>query len=322
MRRLKTTAWMSSPDSRVAMLKERLAACDLCPRGCGVDRLQSELGFCRAKGGLQVAHMGLHFGEEPPISGVNGSGTIFFTHCNLRCVYCQNYQISQQVETIPSRVLSPAGLADVMLSLEGRGAHNINLVSPTHVIAAVAESLLMARRQGLSIPIVYNTNGYDALSTLQALEGLVDIYLPDVRYSDNRHARAYSAVGDYVQVNRRAIREMYRQVGNLQFTPQGIARQGVLVRHLVLPQDVAGSQASLEFLASLSTEMYVSLMSQYAPHYRARSHPPLDRKITAFEYEHVLDQALSLGLDNCFVQELVSSDTLVPDFAQTQPFEY
>jgi putative pyruvate formate lyase activating enzyme len=239
----------------------------------------------------------------------------------LRCVYCQNYQISQQVETIPTRVLSPAELADEMLSLEERGAHNINLVSPTHVIATVAEGLLLARRRGLSIPIVYNTNGYDALSTLQALEGLVNIYLPDIRYSDNRHAQAYSAVGDYVQVNRRAIREMYRQVGNLQFTPQGIACQGVLVRHLVLPQDVAGSQASLEFLASLSTQMYVSLMSQYAPHYRARSHPPLHRKITAVEYERVLDQALSLGLDNCFIQELESSDTLVPDFAQTEPFE-
>jgi len=207
-----------------------------------------------------------------------------------------------------------------MLALQQRGAHNINLVSPTHVIAQVAESLCIARERGLSIPIVYNTNGYDAVETLQCLEGLVDIYLPDIKYSDNRLAKSYSGIAHYVEVNRRAIREMFRQVGNLTFGRQGIAQRGILVRHLVLPKDRAGSKESLVFLASLSPEMHISIMAQYSPQFKAKNIPPLNRRISYTEYETVLDDALALGLDHCFIQELESSESLLPDFRQADPF--
>ena len=305
---------------RALSLKSRLASCDVCPHRCGVNRLEKETGFCRTTDEIVVAHVGLHFGEEPPISGTGGSGTIFFARCNSRCVYCQNYQISQRPEEIPTRALSPAELADEMLALQRRGAHNVNLVSPTHVIAQVAESVCIAREKGLSIPIVYNTNGYDAVETLRCLDGLIDVYLPDVKYSDDAVARAYSGIERYVEVNRAAIAEMFRQVGHLALDGDGIARRGLLVRHLVLPAGLAGSWDSLAFLASLSTDMVVSLMAQYSPQYKARHMPPLDRRISKAEYERVLDWALELGLDRCFVQEVESSEVLVPDFRRAEPF--
>jgi len=305
---------------RALSLKSRLASCDVCPHRCGVNRLEKETGFCRTTDEIVVAHVGLHFGEEPPISGTGGSGTIFFARCNSRCVYCQNYQISQRAEEIPTRVLTPEELADEMLALQERGAHNVNLVSPTHVIAQVAESVCIAREKGLSIPIVYNTNGYDAVETLRCLDGLIDVYLPDVKYSDDAAARAYSGIERYVEVNRAAIAEMFRQVGHLALDGDGIARRGILVRHLVLPAGLAGSRDSLAFLASLSTDVVVSLMAQYSPQYKARRMPPLDRRISRAEYERVLDWALELGLDRCFVQQVESSQVLVPDFRRAQPF--
>lgn len=301
-------------------LRERLLSCDLCPRCCGADRARGQVGVCRTGDDLPVAHVGLHFGEEPPISGTKGSGTIFFAHCNLRCVYCQNFQISQRAEELPIRHLTPVELADEMLALQARGAHNVNLVSPTHVAAGVAEALTIARERGLRIPVVYNSNGYDAVETLQGLEGLVDIYLPDIKYSDDAVAKAYSGVDGYVEANRRAIAEMLRQVGNLVTDRRGIARRGLLVRHLVLPAGLAGSADSLAFLASLSRDMVVSLMAQYSPQHRAREFPPLDRKITVEEYEAVVDMALELGLENCFVQEVESSEVFVPDFREGDPF--
>lgn len=306
---------------QVRLLKKRLVSCDLCPHRCRVNRLADEVGFCGSGAEIEVAHSGLHFGEEPPISGVRGSGAIFFTRCNMRCVYCQNYQISQRPHLIPKRALSPFELAEEMLALQAQDAHNINLVSPTHVVAQAAESICIARERGLSLPIVYNTNGYDAVDTLQCLDGLIDIYLPDIKYSDDAAARAYSGVERYVAVNRRAIREMFRQVGNLALDEHGIARRGLLVRHLVLPDDVAGSSDSLAFLASLSQDMVISLMAQYSPQFKARGMPPLDRKITLAEYDRVLDEALALGLGNCFVQECESSETLLPDFRRETPFD-
>jgi putative pyruvate formate lyase activating enzyme len=305
---------------RALALKKRLASCDICPRSCRVNRVNGETGFCRTTDEIPVAHIGLHFGEEPPISGSEGSGAIFFANCNLRCVYCQNFQISQCAEEISIQTLSPDELADEMLGLQAKGAHNINLVSPTHVIAQVAPSLCLARERGLSIPVVYNTNGYEALATLRCLEGLVDIYLPDIKYSDDACAKSYSGVDDYVDVNRQAIQEMFRQVGNLAFDHQGIARKGLLVRHLVLPADRAGSKESLRFLASLSQEMYISLMAQYSPQFKARNIAPLDRRISAVEYERVLDYALELGLDNCFIQEVESNALLIPDFRKADPW--
>jgi putative pyruvate formate lyase activating enzyme len=305
---------------RALSLKSRLSSCDICPRACRVDRRGGETGFCKTTDEILVAHSGLHFGEEPPISGTRGSGTIFFANCNLRCVYCQNFQISQRAEEICTQTLSPDDLADGMLALQERGAHNVNLVSPTHVAAQVAESLCIARERGLSIPIVYNTNGYDAVHTLRCLEGLIDIYLPDIKYSDDVVALSYSGVDRYVEVNRRAIAEMFRQVGTLALDRQGIAQRGILVRHLVLPQDCAGSKESLKFLASLSKRMVASVMAQYSPQHMAGSTPPLDRRISDAEYERVLDYALELGLDRCFVQEFESSETLIPDFRKAYPF--
>jgi putative pyruvate formate lyase activating enzyme len=306
---------------RALSLRDRLSACDVCPRGCGVNRSEGETGFCLTTDQVVVAHVGLHFGEEPPISGTRGSGTIFFANCNLRCVYCQNFQISQRAGEISTRVLSPGELAGEMLALQRRGAHNVNLVSPTHVAAQVAEGLCIAREAGLSIPVVYNTNGYDAVETLQCLQGLIDVYLPDIKYSDDALASRYSGVDDYVGVNRRAIAEMFRQVGHLALDGQGIAQRGLLVRHLVLPENCAGSEESLRFLASLSREMVVSIMAQYSPQYKARAMPPLDRRVNAAEYEAVLDCAWELGLDRCFVQEYESSETLLPDFRRANPFE-
>lgn len=306
---------------RALSLKARLISCDLCPHRCRVNRLEKEIGFCRSTDDIVIAHVGLHFGEEPPISGTDGSGTIFFARCNARCVYCQNYQISQCADEIPTRTLAPDELAGEMLALQRRGAHNVNLVSPTHVIAQVAESLCIARENGLSIPVVYNTNGYDAVETLRCLDGLIDVYLPDIKYSDNAAARAYSGIDRYVEINRKAIAEMYRQVGNLVLDRDGIAQRGILVRHLVLPEDRAGSRASLAFLASLSREMVVSIMAQYSPQHKAQDIPPLDRPISEAEYERVLDWAWELGLQRCFVQEPESSDALVPDFRRPNPFE-
>ena len=305
---------------RAMSLREHLRSCDICPHRCGANRVDGETGFCGASDDIVIAYSGLHVGEEPPISGTRGSGTIFFAHCNSRCVYCQNYQISQRVEEIPTRTLSPDELAAEMLALQRRGAHNINLVSPTHVAAQVAEGLCIARERGLSIPIVYNTNGYDAVETLRCLEGLIDVYLPDIKYSEDAVARTYSGIDRYVEVNRSAIVEMFRQVGNLSLDREGIARRGILVRHLVLPEDLAGSVESLAFLASLSREIVISLMAQYSPQYKARGMPPLDRKISQEEYERVLDWAWDLGLERCFVQEVESSEALVPDFLQADPF--
>jgi len=311
---------MAALKDRALSLKGRLASCDICPHACHVNRNRGETGFCRTTDDIVIAHSGLHFGEEPPISGTRGSGAIFFVNCNLRCVYCQNYQISQCAQGIPTRTLSPDELAGEMLALQQRGAHNINLVSPTHVAPQVAESVCLAREQGLSVPIVYNTNGYDAVDTLRCLEGMVDIYLPDIKYSDDVVARSYSGIAGYVDVNRRAIREMFRQVGNLAVDRQGIAHKGLLVRHLVLPGDRAGSKESLAFLASLSPDMSISLMAQYSPQHKAKKMPPLDKRLCDAEYEAVLDCAWALGLEHCFVQELESSEGLVPDFRRANPF--
>jgi len=311
----------SSIQQRALALKQRLSACDLCPHRCGVDRLAGQSGLCRTGALSPIAHVGLHYGEEPPISGTRGSGTIFFANCNLRCVYCQNYQISQCAEEIPTQEMTPEELAAEMLRLERIGAHNINLVSPSHVVAQIAEALIIARKQGLAIPIVYNTNGYDSVDSLRALEGLIDVYLPDIKYSSDETARTYSGAERYVAANRAAIAEMFRQVGNLTVDEGGTARKGVIVRHLVLPEDLAGSRDSLDFLASLSRDIVVSLMSQYSPQFKACGMPPLDRRITLVEYQRVVDYAWELGLESCLVQEMESSENLIPDFREESPFD-
>src|SRR5512142_41478 len=216
-------------------LTDQLFKCECCPRNCGVNRLTGQLGVCRIDARIQVAYAGLHFGEEPPISGVRGSGTIFFAGCNLRCVFCQNYQISQKFQQSHTRTLTTEELASEMLRLQHEGAHNINMVSPSHMIFQMADAIQAAKRKGLVVPIVYNTNGYDSVEALRQIRGLVDIYLPDIKYLDDGLGKRYSAVKDYAAVIPGALREMLGQVGPLEMDEEGIAVRGLLVRHLVLP---------------------------------------------------------------------------------------
>lgn len=306
---------------RAALAQKKLATCDLCPRQCRVDRTADQTGFCGANDRMAISHIGLHHGEEPPLSGTHGSGAVFFTHCNLHCCYCQNWQISHPAQTEKEKYYTPRALADAMLGLQKQGAHNINLVSPSHYVPQIMASLYYAKMDGLEIPIIYNTNGYDSTDTLQLLDGIIDIYLPDIKYGDDKMALKFSQALDYAKFNRPAIKEMFRQVGQLKLDKNGIATDGLIVRHLVLPNDVSGSIDCLQFIASISKEIHLSLMSQYRPEYRASKYRELDRKITADEYEKVSVAAEQLGLANGWFQEFDSSEILFPDFRQDRPFK-
>lgn len=282
-------------DRRVRIAWQHLERCDLCPRYCRVNRLQGTQGaVCRTGERAWVASYGPHHGEERPISGFGGSGTIFFTWCNLRCVFCQNWEISQKGE---GRAVSPEALAGMMLELQAMGCHNINLVSPSHVVAQILAAVALAARQGLRLPLVYNTGGYDSPEALALLDGVVDIYMPDMKWGDSQAAHRYSHVRDYWSVNRAAVREMHRQVGDLVLDDRGIAVRGLLVRHLVLPGDLANTRRVLEFIArELSPRTYVNLMDQYYPCYRAGEYPPLDRRLSAAEFRAAVETARELGL--------------------------
>ncbi|MCR4433488.1 MAG: radical SAM protein [Caldiserica bacterium] len=288
-------------EKRVGEALESLKECRLCPRYCKVNRFQVK-GFCRTGRYAAVSSYNAHFGEEPPISGYRGSGTIFFTNCNLRCIYCQNYPISQLGH---GEEVSPEELAGMMLTLQNWGCHNINFVTPSHVVAQILEALLIAVPRGLSIPLVYNSSGYDSLEALRLLDGVVDIYMPDLRYSDNNAGKKFSGVNDYAEVSRTAVREMHRQVGDLKLDKEGIAIKGLLIRHLVLPNGWAGTKATMEFISrELSKETYISLMSQYFPAYKAVQNPQLNRRITKSEYEEAKKAMLQAGLENGWFQEI------------------
>jgi len=276
-------------------LNKLLEKCHLCPRKCLVNRLQDEKGFCGAGKRAAVSSYNLHFGEEPPISGYRGSGTIFLTHCNLRCCFCQNYPISQLGNGQEVEIFQ---LAKMMLKLQELGAHNINFVTPTHFVPQIVEALEVAVREGLNIPLVYNSGGYDSVETLKLLDGIVDVYMPDAKYSNPQSARTYSRADDYFEVNKKALLEMHRQVGDLKMDREGIAEQGLLVRHLVLPEDVVGSRRVLEFIGrNISQNTYISIMAQYHPAHRASEFPELSRKISETEYDAVLKMADELGLE-------------------------
>lgn len=278
---------------RAAQAREHLLACDLCARHCGVNRLE-QLGFCRTGPLAWVASFGPHHGEERPLSGWAGSGTVFFSRCNLRCLYCQNHTISQR---FAGRMLTPEELAAVFLSIQGMGCHNLNLVSPTHVLAAILPALALAAEQGLRLPIVYNTGGYDSLEALALLDGIVDLYMPDMKYDDASVSRRLSHAAVYPQANRAAVREMHRQVGDLVTDECGLAARGLLVRHLVLPEGLAGTPGIVQFLAEeVSTNTYLNLMDQYRPAYWARAHPALGRPITRREFEAAVQSARRAGL--------------------------
>jgi putative pyruvate formate lyase activating enzyme len=279
-----------------------LARCELCPHGCGVDRLAGERGVCGMGDLPKVSSWNLHAWEEPPISGHRGSGTIFFSGCTGRCCFCQNYPISQLGY---GDVVSISRLANMMLELQRRGAHNINLVTPTHFVPAILAALPHAVRQGLRLPLVYNTSGYERVETLRLLEGVVDIWLPDAKYADDAVARRLSGFQNYVEHNRAALREMLRQVGaELVVDSEGLARRGLIVRHMVLPDGLAGSAAVLAWIAQeLCPQVHVSLMDQYFPAHRAVGDPVLGRKLRPEEYAAALEAIDASGLENGWCQQ-------------------
>lgn len=272
----------------------RLASCDICPRRCGVDRLKDERGFCRSGRLARVAGFAPHFGEEAPLVGQSGSGTIFFSGCNLSCVFCQNWDISQQDA---GREVSAAELARMMLALQRRGCHNINFVTPTHVVPQIQEALVLAREEGLSIPLVYNSGGYDCVETLRLLVGIFDIYMPDAKYGSDEPALKYSNAPNYTSIMKEAIREMHRQVGDLVIDEDAVARRGLLVRHLVLPGDAARTDEVVRFLSEeISPNTYLNVMDQYRPEYHACRFPELCRPLRQREYAHALRLAAQAGL--------------------------
>jgi putative pyruvate formate lyase activating enzyme len=281
--------------ARAAELLGGLESCELCPRRCGVNRLRGEKGFCRTGRLAAVSSYGPHFGEERPLVGEGGSGTIFFTHCNLRCCFCQNYEISHLGQGVEVRA---EGLARLMVGLQEQGCHNVNLVSPSHVVAQIVEALPLAVEAGLRVPLVYNTGGYDLPRALRALEGIVDIYMPDFKVSRPEAARDLAEAPDYPEVARDALREMHRQVGDLAVGPDGLALRGLLVRHLVLPGGLAGTGECLGWIAThLSQDTYVNVMDQYRPCGTARRDSRLSHGITPEEFREAVGEARRLGLN-------------------------
>jgi putative pyruvate formate lyase activating enzyme len=279
-----------------------LGSCVICPRKCKVNRLKDQKGFCKTGLKARVYSFLAHHGEEPPVSGENGSGTIFFAGCNMACVYCQNYEFSQ--ENCPAREVDSRELANIMLDLQNSRCHNINFVTPTHVLPQILNALLIAIPEGLKIPLVYNTSGYELPEIIKLLEGIVDIYLPDMRYADNNLAIKYSFALDYPQYNQAALKEMQRQVGVAQIDKSGIIDRGVIIRHLVLPQDLSGTGKIMEFIArELSQDTYISLMSQYMPCYKSDKFPEISRRISMEEYEGAQEKMHKLGLNNGWIQE-------------------
>ncbi len=281
-------------EKRAAEARRLLSACTLCPWECIIDRTQGEKGHCRAPAGAVVSGFNAHFGEEPTLVGYGGSGTIFFSHCNLDCVFCQNWEISHQGE---GKEVSPLELARIMLALQQRGCHNINLVTPSPHVAPILQALLTARDQGLRVPLVYNCGGYESVATLRLLEGIVDIYMPDFKYGETADAERCSGPPDYPYRARHALREMQHQVGDLETDEQGIAQRGLLVRHLVLPGGLAGTKDVVLFLAEqISPHCAVNIMGQYYPAYRAGQYPPLDRHVNSKEVREARNIATAAGL--------------------------
>lgn len=280
----------------------RLAACDLCPHRCGVNRIRGEQGRCRSGFKPRIASANLHRGEEPPISGSKGSGTIFFSGCTLSCVFCQNFPISQQNT---GETMSTWELARRILQLQKRGAHNLNLVTPSHWLPQFMAALWLAIPQGFNLPVVWNSSGYEAMDALQLLDGVVSLYLPDMKYSDDLQAKELSDAPGYTAINRLAVQEMLRQVGHLQTDDHGIATRGLIVRHLVLPQGRAGSAVTLPWVAEqLGLETHIALMSQYFPAHRAAAMCGINRGLTHQEYDAAVSALEDAGLENGWVQEL------------------
>lgn len=281
---------------------QRLASCDLCPHECRVNRIKGEIGSCRSGFRPKIASANLHRGEEPPISGTKGSGTIFFSGCTLQCVFCQNFPISQLGN---GEELTTAALAQKMLQLQRRGAHNINFVTPTHFMPQILAALWLAIPQGFRLPLVWNTSGFERVDALTLLDGVVAIYLPDMKYADDTVARQLSGARGYREANRAAVREMFRQVGHLETDDHGIAVKGLIIRHLVLPEGKAGSSETIYWLAdNIGTETHIALMSQYFPAGGASTMAGIDRPVNQAEYDAAVAALEAAGHDNGWVQEL------------------
>lgn len=284
------------------MLKE-LEQCKICPRECKVNRIEEKLGNCKASGKIEISLVSLHMFEEPCISGKNGSGTIFFSHCNLHCMFCQNYEISQNIRK--GKEVTIEELSDIMLNEQEKGTHNINLVTPTMYAIHIKEAIKIAREKGLKIPIIYNSNGYEKVETLKELEGYIDVYLPDLKYYSDEMAIKYSKAPNYFEVANKAILEMIRQVGSPQFDEEGMIKKGVMIRHLILPNHIQNTKNILKWLKeNVAEDIYINVMAQYFPTYKAKEDELINRKLTRKEYKEIEKYFYLLDFKNGYMQEL------------------
>lgn len=280
---------------------EILEQCTICPHNCKINRKNGQVGRCKSKDTVKIALYSTHNFEEPCISGKKGSGTVFFSNCNLNCVFCQNYEISQEGKGIEITINR---LAEIFLEQQEKDVENINLVTPTSYVPQIIEAIKLARKQGLKLPIVYNTNGYEKVETLKMLEGYIDIYLPDFKYSDNKLAKRLSKVDNYFEITTEALKEMYRQTGKAIFDDRGIMKKGMIIRHLVLPNHILNSRRVLKWINDNMNDVYVSIMAQYFPTYKAKEINEINRKLTKEEYEQIENYLYRLNLENGYIQEL------------------
>lgn len=280
---------------------ELLEKCAICPHNCGINRLNNQIGRCKSKDTVKVALYSTHNFEEPCISGKKGSGTVFFSNCNMNCVFCQNYEISQHGK---GKEISIEELADIFIKQQEKNVENINLVTPTSYVPQIIEAIKIARGNGLKLPIVYNTNGYEKVETLKMLDGFVDIYLPDFKYSDNELGKRLSKVDNYFEIATEALKEMYRQTGKAVFNDEGIMQRGMIIRHLVLPNHILNSRRVLKWINENMHDVYVSVMAQYFPTYKAKEIDDINRKLTKEEYEQIENYLYRLDLENGYIQEL------------------
>jgi len=280
---------------RIDLAKERLRECNICPRNCGVNRIEGETGFCKIGERAVISSAHPHFGEEAPLVGSGGSGTIFMTSCNLQCVFCQNYEISHLME---GQEVDTDALGGLIIGLQRLGCHNINFVTPSHVVPQILQAVKWAAEEGLRVPLVYNSGGYDSVETLKLLDGVFDIYMPDLKFMDSSASEELMNAPDYPEVAHAAIIEMHRQVGDLQINEKGLATRGLLVRHLVMPDDLADTRKAMRFLATeVSTNTYVNIMNQYRPCGRAHEYPQIDRSVSRNEYMDAINSALEEGIE-------------------------
>jgi len=293
-------------------MNDLLKKCELCQRMCGINRYEKQ-GFCGANDKIKIARASLHMWEEPCISHENGSGTIFFSHCNLKCIYCQNYDISTNNY---GKEITINKLSEIMLNLQNKNAHNINLVTPTHYVPQIIEAIKIARKKGLNIPIIYNTSGYERKETIKLLDGYIDIYLTDMKYYDDKYAKEYSKATNYFNHAKEALDEMYKQIGNPKISKNGIMEKGIIVRHLILPELIDDSKKIINYLyKTYKDDIYLSIMNQYTPLENVKNHSSLNRIITKDEYDEVINYAVSLGIENAFIQEgETQKESFIPSF--------